>query len=185
MAGNPDQNRHSLTFWLLKGGQDVPDNLQRVLTHRYYESAPILIAGLVNTAAVSVAVAFRIGTTPFIVWAAIELLLCLFRGTLLVAGRRALARNKPAPARLPALFSLGWAASVGYGIFICMVSGDWVASTLVCLSAAAMVGGLCFRYFAMPRVLAAMIVLSLGPFLWHVLASENQQCLAVSGGSFR
>ena len=54
-------------------------------------------------------------------------------------------------------------ASVGFGGLICVLSGDWVAATLAFLSAAGMVGGICFRNFAAPRLAAVMIVLSLGP----------------------
>ena len=49
-----------------------------------------------------------------------------------------------------------------YGVLVSMASGDWVIATLACLSAAAMVGGICFRNFSTPRLAAAMIVLSLG-----------------------
>lgn len=55
-----------------------------------------------------------------------------------------------------------WGASVGYGAFVCLLSGDWVAASLSCLSAAAMVGGICFRNFGAPRLVAVMILLSLG-----------------------
>jgi diguanylate cyclase (GGDEF)-like protein len=44
-----------------------------------------------------------------------------------------------------------------------MTSGDWVVATLACLSAAAMVGGICFRNFGAPRLACVMIGLSLGP----------------------
>jgi diguanylate cyclase (GGDEF)-like protein len=44
-----------------------------------------------------------------------------------------------------------------------MASGDWVAATLACVSASAMVGGICFRNFSAPRLAAAMIFISLGP----------------------
>jgi diguanylate cyclase (GGDEF)-like protein len=56
-----------------------------------------------------------------------------------------------------------WGASVGYGAFISIMSRDWVAATLACLSAAAMVGGICFRNFGAPRLVAVMILLALGP----------------------
>src|SRR3546814_18474294 len=59
--------------------------------------------------------------------------------------------------------SVLWAASVGYGTVISVLSGDWVAATLACLSSAAMVGGIAFRNFAAPRLVALMILLSLGP----------------------
>ncbi|WP_346731104.1 GGDEF domain-containing protein [Bradyrhizobium sp. 23] len=38
-----------------------------------------------------------------------------------------------------------------------------MAATLACVSAGAMVGGICFRNFSAPRLCGAMIVLSLGP----------------------
>ena len=60
------------------------------------------------------------------------------------------------------LLGLAWAASVGYGTFISLTSGDWVVATLACLSAAAMVGGISFRNFGAPRLAGAMIVLTLG-----------------------
>eukprot|EP01132_Coremiostelium_polycephalum_P007185 gene7185-8849_t len=43
------------------------------------------------------------------------------------------------------------------------MSGDWVVATLACLSAGAMVGGICFRNFGAPRLASVMIILSLGP----------------------
>ncbi len=54
-----------------------------------------------------------------------------------------------------------------------MLSGDWVAATLSFLSAAAMVGGICFRNFGTSRLVAVMIFLSLGPCcIGAVLAGE-------------
>src|SRR5262249_11751925 len=38
-----------------------------------------------------------------------------------------------------------------------------MVATLACVSAAAMVGGICFRNFSAPRLAAVMIVMSLGP----------------------
>ncbi|WP_338025339.1 GGDEF domain-containing protein [Bradyrhizobium yuanmingense] len=61
------------------------------------------------------------------------------------------------------LLSLAWSGSVGYGALISLATGDWVAATLACVSAGAMVGGICFRNFSAPRLCAAMIALSLGP----------------------
>ncbi len=81
---------------------------------------------------------------------------------LLIARRRA-ARGEPTPTDLYILLGLAWAAGIGYGAFISLISGDWVAATLVCLTASAMVGGTCFRNFGAPRMVGLMIVLTLGP----------------------
>lgn len=61
------------------------------------------------------------------------------------------------------MLSIAWSGSVGYGALISLATGDWVAATLACISAGAMVGGICFRNFSAPRLCGAMIVLSLGP----------------------
>jgi diguanylate cyclase (GGDEF)-like protein len=78
------------------------------------------------------------------------------------AHRRA-REGKPTPTDLYILLAPLWGATVGYGALVSAVSGDWVAATLSFLSAAAMVGGICFRNFAAPRLVAIMIFLSLGP----------------------
>jgi diguanylate cyclase (GGDEF)-like protein len=63
------------------------------------------------------------------------------------------------------LLAVAWSASVGLGVSIGLMSGDFVIATLACLSAAAMVGGICFRNFSAPRFAAAMILFSLGPII--------------------
>jgi diguanylate cyclase len=96
---------------------------------------------------------------PFIIWFLLEIIVCAARVIVLVAA----AAGKPTPTDTYVLLGLCWAFSVGYGAFISLVSGDWVAATLACVSSAAMVGGTCFGNFGAPRMSAAMIVLSLGP----------------------
>ncbi len=77
------------------------------------------------------------------------------------------------------LVSLLWSATVGYGGFISVASGDWVIASLACVSGAAMVGGICFRNFGAPRLVAAMISLSLGPCaVAAVLSGEHVMLLA-------
>lgn len=108
-------------------------------------------------------IAARLPRAPFIIWFLLEIVVCAARVIVLVASRRAAAAGKPTPTDAYVLLGLCWAFSVGYGAFISLVSGDWVAATLACVSSAAMVGGTCFRNFGAPRMSAAMIVLSLGP----------------------
>ncbi len=153
----------SLTRWLVDPGTDVPGDMRRTLIHSLYASIPIFLGGVFNTVAVSSLVASRMPTTLFLIWAGLEILLAAVRLPILLAGRRALARGEMGPTDIYIALAVLWAASVGFGTFICVLSGDWVAATLACLSSAAMVGGICFRNFAAPRLVAVMIVLSLGP----------------------
>jgi diguanylate cyclase (GGDEF)-like protein len=83
----------------------------------------------------------------------------------LLHAQRAADAGRRTPTDIYLLLSVCWAASVGYGTFISLMSGDWVSATLACLSAAAMVGGICFRNFSAPRLAAIMILVSLGPSL--------------------
>lgn len=128
-----------------------------------YSALPIFAGGVLNTIAVSALIALRMQSPAAYVWVGLELLLAVVRLPTLIAGRQAVAQCRRGPADLYILLAVLWAASVGYGTFMCVVSGDWVAATLACLSAAAMVGGICFRNFGAPRLVAVMIGLSLGP----------------------
>ena len=99
----------------------------------------------------------------FIGWALAELALAAIRLPVMIIGRRAVREGRPGPSDLYIFLSLAWTASIGFGGFIALLTGDWVAATLACVSAAAMVGGICFRNFGAPRLAVAMILLSLGP----------------------
>lgn len=171
--------RH-LTRWLVDPGRDVPDAIRAALFNSLYGSVPIFLGGIFNTLLVSGAIAARHPTTLFLAWAGAELALACVRLPVLIAGRRAIEAGRPGPSDLYILLALCWAASVGFGSFICLTSGDWVVATLACLSGAAMVGGVCFRNFAAPRLVAAMIFLSLGPCVAGGLLSGEPILLITS-----
>lgn len=155
--------RWAFTRWLVETGGDVPPDIRSSLVRGLYGTIPIFIGGVLNTVAVSSLIAFRNPTPLFILWAVLEIGIAILRLPVLVAGRRAVAAGRPGPTDLYLLLGVLWAASVGYGAIISILSGDWVAATLACLSAAAMVGGICFRNYGAPRLVAVMIVCSLGP----------------------
>jgi hypothetical protein len=149
--------------WIVGTGREDPAFIQALLIRELYGTLPIFAGGVLNTLAISALIAARIQTWPFLLWASIELTLAIVRIPVLIVGRRAVAEGRRGPTDLYLLLAMAWAASVGYGGFLCLTSGDWVASTLAALSAAAMVGGIALRNFGAPRLVAAMIALSLGP----------------------
>jgi diguanylate cyclase len=160
-----------LTRWLVDPGRPLPDSIRTQLFSSLYGSLPIFLGGVLNTLAVSTVIALRNPEPLFIFWAALELLLALVRTPVLILGRRAVAKGRSGPSDLYILLGCLWAACVGFGCLISVLSGDWIASALAFLSAAAMVGGVCLRNFAAPRLVGAMIVLSLGPCTAAALAS--------------
>ena len=99
----------------------------------------------------------------FIAWLALEIAICLSRLTVLVVARRRALKHDATPTDINLVLSIARSGSVGYGALISLATGDWVAAMLACVSAGAMVGGICFRNFSAPRLCGAMIVLSLGP----------------------
>jgi diguanylate cyclase (GGDEF)-like protein len=156
--------QRSLTSWLVDPGRrNLPDSIRMQLFSSLYGTLPIFLGGVINTLLVALVIAARHPTPLFIFWACFEMLLALVRAPVLIAGRRAIAQGRRGPSDLYVLLACLWGASVGFGGLICVLSGDWVAATLAFLSAAGMVGGICFRNFAAPRLAAVMIVLSLGP----------------------
>ncbi|PTM40259.1 GGDEF domain-containing protein [Bosea sp. 124] len=155
--------RWRLTRWLADAGPDVPTEIRVALVGGLYGTLPIFAGGVINTVAVSFLIAMRIPTPPFLAWCLFETLCCAMRLVVLLIAQRRAARQEPTPTDLYLLLGVAWAAGVGFGTFISLSSGDWVAATLACLSAAAMVGGICFRNFGAPRMAGLMIFLTLGP----------------------
>lgn len=152
-----------VTRWLVEPGGEIPDGTRKTLLSSLYSTLPIFAGGVLNTIAVSALIAARMQTTAAYVWVALEVLLAALRLPTLYFGRKAMREGRHGPTDLYVTLAVLWAASIGYGTFMCVVSGDWIAATLACLSAGAMVGGICFRNFGAPRLVAVMIALSLGP----------------------
>lgn len=155
--------RWRLTRWLADAGPDVPPEIRVALVGSLYGTLPIFAGGVINSLAVSFLIAWRIPTWPFTLWCAFEVLCCGIRLVVLLHARRRAERGERTPTDIYLLLGVAWAAGIGAGTFLSLMSGDWVAAALACLSAAAMVGGICFRNFAAPRMAGVMIALTLGP----------------------
>ncbi|QEL24381.1 GGDEF domain-containing protein [Bosea sp. F3-2] len=155
--------RWRVTRWLADAGPDVPPDIRVALVASLYGTLPIFAGGVINSLAVSFLIAWRIPTLPFTLWCAFEIVCCLVRLCVLLVARKRAARGQSTPTDIYLLLGVAWAAGIGAGTFLSLMSGDWVAAALACLSAAAMVGGICFRNFAAPRMAGVMIALTLGP----------------------
>jgi diguanylate cyclase (GGDEF)-like protein len=168
-----------VTRWLVEPGPDVPDNIRHALIGSLFGTLPIFFGGVINTILVSSAVALRQPTVPFITWLCFEIVLCTSRFYFLLKSQRAAAAGRKTPTDMVILLAVCWGFSVGIGTFLGLTCGDWVIATLTCLSAAAMVGGICFRNFGAPRMAAAMILLSLGPLCIGSLFAGQPMLLVV------
>jgi diguanylate cyclase (GGDEF)-like protein len=152
-----------MTRWLADAGPRVPERIRGALVGNLFGTLPVFAGGVLNTLVVAAAIAWHHPTGLFIAWLAFEIVICVSRLIVLVVARRAALEHRPTPTDIYLVLAIAWSASVGYGVLISLASGDWVIATLACLSAAAMVGGICFRNFSAPRLAAVMILTSLGP----------------------
>jgi diguanylate cyclase (GGDEF)-like protein len=165
--------RWRATRWLADAGRDVPEDIRVALIGSLYGTLPIFAGGVINTILVALVCAARVQEPLFFAWLGLEISICLVRLSVVIHANRAARQGRRTYTDHYMALGLFWAASVGYGTFISIASGDWVVATLACLSAAAMVGGICFRNFGAPRLACAMILLSLGPCcLGAALAGE-------------
>ncbi|MEX3937050.1 diguanylate cyclase [Paraburkholderia phymatum] len=152
-----------LACWLLHPGRDTPQEIRTALVYTLFGTLPIFLGGVFNTIAVAWVLEYRHPGALFRFWLISEIVVCVARLFVLMLAHRRAQQGKSTPTDIYILLAPLWGATVGYGAFISSISGDWVAATLSFLSAAAMVGGICFRNFAAPRLVAIMIFLSLGP----------------------
>ncbi len=153
----------SVAAWLLGARTPVSPSIHAELTRGLFSTLPIFLGGVLNTVAVAGIAAWRLPYPPFIAWFLFELLLGVVRVAMLVRGRRALACGREPQRLLTALFSCIWAASVGFGTVAVLLSGDWILSVIICLSASAMVCGIVLRNYGTPRLAALMVLIVLGP----------------------
>ncbi|MEZ2353785.1 diguanylate cyclase domain-containing protein [Caballeronia sp. RCC_10] len=149
--------------WLLHAGPDIPRAIRAALVGSLFGTLPIFAGGVFNTIAVAWVLQRRHPSFAFDAWLALKIAVCLARLVVLIVARRRARAGKSTLTDTYVLLAPLWGATVGYGALVSVLSGDWVAATLSFLSAAAMVGGICFRNFAAPRLVAVMIFLSLGP----------------------
>ena len=150
--------------WLVSPTPGAPGDIQLKLIGGLFGTLPVFAAGVINTIAVAAVVVSRQPSPPFIIWLILEVVICGLRLAQLLIARRAASERRETHTDLYLSLGLLWSASIGYGGFVSLTSGDWVVATVACSSATAMVGGVCFRTFGAPRLATAMMLLSLGPF---------------------
>lgn len=152
-----------LTRWLAQPPAGTPDPIRQRLIAELFGNLPVFYGGLVATMVGPVGVVIFKPSLMFIAWLVAEAVISVVRLATLVHGRRAARRGARTHTDLHILMALAWSANLGVGCCLAILSGDWVIAMAACIPAAAMVGGICFRNFAAPRLAAAMMVLSMAP----------------------
>ena len=160
--------------WLLGTRVPLSPSIRSQLQEGLFASLPIFLGGIVNSIAIAALAAWRHPTAPFLIWLSLEVAIGLVRLPILVHGRSARRAGRNPPVKAAALFACAWSASVGFGAFISIRTEDWLLATIICLSAAAMVCGICLRNFGTPRLAALMVFLMLAPLATAGVLTSQQ-----------
>jgi diguanylate cyclase len=152
------RRRRTSSNWLIANVDAVPLPVRAALLAGLYGTLPLYVGGVISTISLAAVLCYRVGTPLFFAWAAFELVLAAVRLQVLLACRRSIARGGEGWPGLFAWLSLLWACAVGLGAFLAVSSGDWLAAMVASVTATAMLGGICFRYFGVPRLAFAMLV---------------------------
>jgi diguanylate cyclase (GGDEF)-like protein/PAS domain S-box-containing protein len=166
--------------WLTGSGRDLDPAIARHLTSGLHTSVPIFVGGVLNSIVVAAIAAVRHPAMPFTGWLAVEVVLGICRVAVLLRDARATRAGKPRDLTVPVLLSCAWAASVGFGTCISIASEDWILAAITCLSAAAMVSGICLRNFGTPRLAVVMMMLSLVPCALAPLMTDQPVLLVIT-----
>ena len=169
-----------LTAWLLGANEPLPIDVPESRIGQYHVGLLVPVAASLNTVLVALAIAWYVPAWPFLLWAGAELAIGVSRIAFHLYGRRALLQRRRPPIQVSLALTLLSSASIGFGTFICLSSQDWAISSLACLSAVATVAGTCLRYYPMPRLVALMIGLSLGPCVLAALMSGEPLLMIIA-----
>lgn len=101
------------TRWLVDPGRNVPPDIRVALVGGLFGSLPIFFGGIINTLLVAALITLRRPEPPFLLWLAMESLICATRIVVLVSARRAALAHRPTPTDLYVVLALFWAGSVG------------------------------------------------------------------------
>ena len=112
----------ALGRWLGHISEDAPLDVRGRLLGGLFGTIPIFLGGVVNTILVAAFIAIRIDAPRFYVWVGLEIVICLARVYLLVRSRRMAQLGRDTNTDGMIMLALAWAAGVGYGSFICLLS---------------------------------------------------------------
>ncbi len=139
-----------LTRWLAGTGQSVPDDVRASLQAMLFGNLPIFLGGAASTTGIAVLVALFFPSPAILAWCAVEIAINLARLAVMAHAHLAIRRGRAPLIDLNILLAVAWGFSTGLGAGLSLISGNWAVAIVVCISAAGMVGGMCFRYVCAP-----------------------------------
>lgn len=172
MAIDSYEIRSGAIRWLTFPGRDVPDGVKPALLAELLSSRVAIVMGAITGLMVSGLSIVHDGSTVFFVLAAIEVAVFFARIAVLRDLRRADEGETVVIDRAIALSCI-WCALQGCVAFFAMKSGDTVLMVVSATLIMALIGPLCARNYAAPRLAFLLVALCDLPFVAGALASGN------------
>lgn len=188
--------RWRLARWLVATGRPVPDPIRSDLIAHLFGTLPIFLGGTINSVVIALLVASSHPSPVLVAWCTTEVVLSAVRIAIMLHANRAARLGRPTYTDLNIILSVTWGFTTGLGACLTLLTGDWPVAIVACISAAGMVGGMCFRYVSAPRLATAVIAGALLPATVGALFSDNPVLLiaaaqaptllvAMAGAAFR
>jgi len=159
--------------WLTSPGQSTPHNIRAQLLAQLLSSPLAVLMGAITGLIVGIASVARHGSTVFIVLVTLEIILLSVRLLSLRSIARASDAARILQVDLPILLSILWCGLQGATAFFAMRTGDTILMVLTATMVMALIGPLCARNYAAPRLALLLVALCDFPFVAGAVSTGN------------
>ena len=165
--------------WLTDVGVPETPAVKSQLLAQLLSSPGAIVMGAITGLIVSVASLARDGSTVFFVLIVVELILLALRTTVILHIRASHAAGRPARMDAAIALSCIWCSTQGIAAFFAMGTGDQVLMVLSATLIMALIGPLCARNYAAPRLAFLLVCLCDFPFVAGALSTGNPWYLCI------
>lgn len=159
--------------WLTNPGLSTPDHIRSQLLAQLLSSPLAIVMGALTGLIVGIASLARHGSTVFIVLVTLEVLLLAVRLGSLRSLAKATKAARVVQVDQPIVLSILWCGLQGATAFFAMRTGDTVLMVLTATMVMALIGPLCARNYAAPRLALLLVALCDFPFVVGAVSLGN------------
>ena len=168
-----------LLEWLMRWSHGTPQELRPAMNGALLSSPVAVILGGINGLFVAALALFMIGGTAFAIIMLIEAILMCARLASLKRVSAVRAKGEVPYIDIPVTLSLLWCALQGTLFFLTMRSGNTAIMVITAAHCMGLVGPLCARNYAAPRLAMLLVGLCVAPFLIGAVTTGDPLLLAL------
>jgi diguanylate cyclase (GGDEF)-like protein len=165
--------------WLLDPGAQVPAEIREILLRKLLGAPEAVAMGALDGLIVNVLAFFTQHLLPYAVFAALHAVLGILRFLAIRAVNRAAPARAAAAMDANVALAIAWSALVGGSACVAMVIGTMPVQILNCCMVMAVIGPICARNYAAPRLATLLICLCDIPFIAGAALSGDRMLLVM------